>query len=85
MNICVNSTFDCSIEDFRAMVKRFEDEIRKSVSEWKIAVVNDHEVIMMLNVADMDGLQTLMSSPEMTQWDADNNCVDLIYSLEKLN
>ena len=85
MNICINSTFDCSIEDFRDLVKRFEDEIRKSVSEWKIAVVNDHEVIMMLNVTDMDGLQTLMSSPEMTQWDSDNNCVDVLYSLEKLN
>ena len=84
MNICINSTFDCSIEDFRDLVKRFEDEIRKSVSELKIAVVNDHEVIMMLNVTDMDGMQTLMSSPEMKQWDSDNNCVDVLYSLEKL-
>ena len=84
MNICINSTFDCSIEDFRDLVKRFEDEIRKSVSEFKIAVVNDHEVIMMLNVTDMDGMQTLMSSPEMKQWDSDNNCVDVLYSLEKL-
>ena len=67
------------------MVNRFEDEINKCVSEWKIGIVNDHETIMMLNVTDMDGLQTLMSSPEMTQWDAENYCVDAIYSLGNLH
>ena len=85
MNICVNSTFDCSIEDFQAMFDKFEEDFRKCASDWKISIVNDHEVIVLANVTDMDGLQTIMGSDEMTQWDEENNCVDRVYSLEKIN
>ena len=85
MNLCVNSTFDCSIEDFQAMFDKFEEDFRKCASDWKISIVNDHEVIILANVTDMEGLQEIMGSDEMTQWDADNNCVDVIYSLERIN
>ena len=66
------------------MFNKYEDELRKCASDWKIGVVNDHEIIALWNITDMDGLQTIMSSPEMTQWDADNNAVDVIYSIEKI-
>ena len=85
MNLCVNSTFDCSNEDFQAMFDKFEEDFRKCASDWKISIVNDHEVIILANVTDMEGLQGIMGSDEMTQWDADNNCVDVIYSLERIN
>ena len=85
MNLCVVSTYDCTVEDLKALVQSFEEEMRSCVSEWEIAEVNEHKAVTMLNVTDMDAFQTLMSSPRMTQWDADNNCVDVIYSLEKIN
>jgi len=40
---------------------------------------------MMLNVTNMDVLETMMTSPKMTEWDAANNCVDVVYSLEKID
>ena len=84
MNLCVVSTFDCTVDDFRAMVADFEEEaLRSCISEYEIAVINDHKTCMMMNVTDMKALQTMMSSPKMTEWDAANNCVDVIYSLEK--
>ena len=83
MNLCVHATFDCSIEEFRVMFNKYEDELRECASDWKIGIVNDHEIIALFNITDMDGLQTIMRSPEMTQWDADNNAVDVIYSIEK--
>ena len=85
MNLCVHATVDCSIEEFRVMFNKYEDELRKCASDWKIGIVNDHEIIALWNITDMDGLQTIMSSPEMTQWDADNNAVDVIYSIEKIS
>ena len=85
MNLCVVSSFDCTAEDFRAMVKEFEEELRACVAEWEIAVVNDHKVATMLNVTDMDAFTTVMSAPKMTEWEASNNNVDAIYSLEKIN
>ena len=39
---------------------------------------------MFMNVTDMEALQALMTSPEMKEWDKANNCVDIVYSLEKI-
>ena len=85
MNIGVVSTFDCTVDNSRAMVADFEEEaMRTCISEYEIAVINDHKTCMMLNITDMEALQIMMSSPKMTEWDAANNCVDVIYSLEKM-
>ena len=85
MNLCVESTFDCTVDDFRAAFKESEEELRRCASEWQIGVVNDHKVIIMVNVLDMDALETFMDSPKITQWNSDNNCSDVIYSLERIN
>ena len=85
MNLCVVSTFDCTVEDFKSAVQSFEEEMRKCVSEWEIAEVNEHKAVTMCNVTDMDAFETLMSSPKMIAWDSENNNVDVIYALEKAN
>jgi len=85
VNLCVVSTFDCTVDDFKAMMKEFEEEMRTCVSDWEIAVVNDHKVVTMLNVTDMDAVMAIMSSPKMLEWDAANNDVDAVYSLEKID
>ena len=84
MNLCVVSTFDCTIDDVRAMVADFVEELQSSVSDWEIAVINDHKTCIMLNVTDMEAFQTIMTGTKMTEWDAANNCVDVVYSLEKM-
>ena len=45
MNICVITTFDCSFEEFKAMVGEFEKEMQKCVSQWEIAKINDHKAV----------------------------------------
>jgi len=85
MNLCIVSTFDCTIDDFRAMVADFEEEMVTCVSEWEVAVINDHKTCTMLNVTDMQAFETIMTGPKMTKWDTANNCVDVIYSLEKID
>jgi hypothetical protein len=85
MNLCVVSTFSCTADDFKAMVKEFDAEFSGIVSEYEISVVNDNKVVTMLDVADMDAFSALMASPKMTAWDAANNNVDVIYALEKIN
>ena len=67
------------------MMKEFEEEMRTCVSDWEMAVVNDHKVVTMLNVTDMDAVIAIMSSPKMLEWDATNNDVDVVYSLEKID
>ena len=85
MNLCVVSSFSSTADDFKSMVKEFEEEFPGVVSEYEIAVVNDHKVVTMLNVLDMDAFVALMSSPKMVEWDTANNNVDVIYSLEQVN
>ena len=84
MNLCVVSTFECTTDDFRAQFADFEEEWQSCVSDWEIAVINDHKICTMLNVTDMEAFETIMAGTKMTEWDAANNCVDVVYSLEKM-
>ena len=47
--------------------------------------VNDHSSIMLADVTDLDKLKEFMSVPEMLEWDKQNNCVDHVYSMERIN
>ena len=68
-----------------AMVEEHEKALRKVCWGWEIAEVSEHKVVTLLNVTDMDGFQALMTAQWMTEWDAANNCVDAIYSLEQMD
>ena len=41
MNLCVISTFDCTVDDFRAMMKEYEEDKRACVSHWEIALAKE--------------------------------------------
>lgn len=84
MNLCVVSTFDCTVADFKAMVEEFREDMLKVCSEWEVAQVNEDKVVTLVNVTDMDGFQELMTSPAVVEWDTANNTVDVIYSLEQM-
>ena len=84
MNLCVVSTFDCTVADFKAMVEEFREDMPKVCSEWEISEVNEHKAVTLVNVTDMDGFQELMTSPAVVEWDTANNTVDVIYSLEQM-
>ena len=47
--------------------------------------VNEHKSILLMNVTDMDALSAFMTTPEMQQWDEENGCVDIAYSMERIN
>ena len=47
--------------------------------------VHDHKSVLLLHCTDMQALIAFMSTPEMKQWDAENNCVDVLYSMEQMN
>jgi len=85
MNICVITTFDCSFEEFKAMLSEFEGEMQKCVSEWGIAKINDHKAVGLINVTDMEIFTAMMSSPEASEVDAKYNIVDTIYYLDKIS
>ena len=83
MNLCIVSTFDCTVDDFKALLKEMADDISKVCSEYEIAEMNEHKAVTLANITDMEGLQELMPSPAVLEWDETNNCVDVIYSLEQ--
>ena len=80
-----NKAFNCTFEDFEAMVKESEEAVSEFISEYELVKVNDHKSIFMCNCSDMEAFEAMMSSPEMKEWDKENNCVDIVYSLEKIN
>ena len=56
MNICIVSTYDCTFEEFEAVVTESQDEVSAFVSEWELIKVNDHKSVMFVNCTDMDAM-----------------------------
>jgi len=84
MNLCMVSTFDCTVDDFKAFVNEMASDISKFCSEYEIAEVTEHKAITLANITDMEGFQELVTSPAVVEWDTVNNCIDVIYSLEQM-
>ena len=67
------------------MVKEGEEETSAFITDYELVKVNDHKSILLLNCMDMEAFQALMISPEMKQWDEENGCVDIVYSMNRIN
>tara|TARA_B100001123_G_scaffold450948_1_gene625389 strand:+ start:1761 stop:2006 length:246 start_codon:yes stop_codon:yes gene_type:complete len=79
------SEYRCTFEEFEAVVKQSEEETSAFITEYELVKVSDHKSILLLNCTDMDALGAFMSTPQMKQWDEDNGCVDIIYTMERIN
>ena len=55
------------------------------ITDRELVKVNDHKSILLMNCTDMEAFAAFMTSPEMKQWDEENGCVDIVYSMERLN
>ena len=81
MNTCIISTFNCSFEDFKNKVEEQRSEWSKFIDDYEIAKVNENKSIMVMNVLDFESMQKFMTTEEMQKWDADNGCIDTVYSM----
>jgi len=84
MNLCIVSEFECTFDDFAAMVEKSRGEAEAFMTDFELIKVNDHKSVMLINCTDMEALQTFMTTPEMQQWDQDNGCVDTVYAMEQV-
>ena len=85
MNLCVVSEYSCTFEDFKEMVDKTTGETDAFLTEMELIKVHDHKSVLLLHCTDMQALIAFMSTPEMKQWDAENNCVDVLYSMKQMN
>ena len=84
MNICIVTKFDCSCEEFTAMLAEAGDDVRRCTSAWEVTTMNDNMAVGLLNVT-VEGLQNAMSSPKVQEWNAANNAAADVYALEKIS
>ena len=85
MNICIVSKFTCTFHDFQAMVEQSAAKAGSWFRSYELAKVNDHKSVLLLDVTDIGELAAFMSTPEMKQWDKDNGCVDIVYTMESVS
>ena len=85
MNLCVVYEYSFTFEDFKEMVDKTTGETDAFLTEMELIKVHDHKSVLLLHCTDMQALIAFMSTPEMKQWDAENNCVDVLYSMEQMN
>ena len=74
MNICIVTKFDCSYEEFTAMLAEVGGDVRRCTSAGEVTKMNDNTAVGLLNVTDIEGLQNVMSSPKVQEWNATNKC-----------
>ena len=85
MNICIVSTFEGTTNDYMEMFNATKEKAQDFITDYDLGVVREGKVILTMNITDMNKMQEVLSSEEMKAWDEKFNCVDEIYSLEKMN
>ena len=85
MNLCIVSEYNCTFDDFAAMVEQSQEQAQAFMTEFELVKVHDHKSVLLANCTDMEALQAFMTTPEMRQWDEANGCVDTVYAMERVN
>ena len=85
MNRCVVSTFDGTTDDYMEMFNATKEKVVDFFTDYDIGIIREGKVAVMIHVTDMEKFQEAMTSEEMQAWDKKFNCVDEVYSLEKMN
>ena len=85
MNVCIESTFDGITEDYMEMFNATKEKTKDFMTDSHIGIIREGKLMLMMQITDMEKMQETMSSDEMKAWDEKFNCVDEVYSLEKMN
>ena len=56
----------------------------KFVNDFQIAKVDEHNSIVLMNVLDFEAMEAFMTTDDMKAWDANNGCMDIVYSLSPI-
>ena len=85
MNVCIVSTFEGNTEDYMEMFNATKESTQGIMQEYDLGIIREGKVMLMMQISDMSKMQEVMSSDEMQAWDEKFNCVDEIYTLDKIN
>ena len=85
MNTCIVFIYSCTFDQFKELVDKSMEETKAFSSEYELGKETDHKSIMLENVLDIEELEAFISRPEMPEWDKAKNCVDHVYSMERVN
>ena len=85
MNVCIVSTFEGTTEDYMVMFNATKESAQGIMQEYDLGIIREGKVMLMMQISDMSKMQEVMSSDEMQAWDEKFNCVDEIYTLDKIN
>jgi len=78
------STFDGTTEDFMEMFNKTKEKAPGLLADYDIGVIREGKIVLMMDVTDMEKMQDVLTSEEMQAWDTKFNCVDVVYSLDKM-
>ena len=85
MNVCIVSTFEGTTEDYLEMFNATKEKGKGFMADYHIGTIREGKVMVMMQISDMEKMQEIMSSDEMKAWDKKFNCIDEVYSLERMN
>ena len=86
MNTLIISTFSCTFEEFKTDVSGFITAMgQEVVSEYEFVQAGEHKSHLLMNVLDMEALESEMTSDAAKEWDKKNNFKDTSMQFSLLN
>ena len=67
------------------MFNNANEKTKDFMVDHHIGFIREGKLMVIIQITDMEKMQEIMSSDEMKAWDENFNCVDEVYSLEKMN
>jgi len=62
MNLCIVSEYNCTFDDFAALVEQSQEQARAFLADFELIKVHDHKSVMLVNCTDMEAFQALLTS-----------------------
>ena len=85
MNVFVRETVETGTHVFNQKIKAdMAAGAGEFITKWRSAELGEKAFMACMNVTDMEGLQSVLSSPKAQEWNATNNAVADVYALEKI-
>ena len=85
MNVFMHGTCAAGFSVLKAKIEKdMAGPAGEWVSDYRLADLDNNELMFAANVTDFEAMGAFMSNPAEVQWDKDNGVVYKVYTLEEM-
>ena len=79
------TAYQCTLDEFKQTFEKSRAGGGADIiSEYQLVKADEHKSIFLGHATDLEAMGAKMNSPEAKQWDEENECVDTVYMIQKV-